>query len=115
MPERGPVRKINDPQPGHWMVRLVRDGPEVPAKIERIDHEPGNPANKLDTGPVMFALIAGEPVDPLAIWHSRGRPIDAVEYAYQLADYLWCRDHAPDEPKANPRAPIDPLSGKLPF
>jgi len=115
MPKRGPTRIINDPQPGHWMVRLVRGGPYVPAKIERINHEPGNPANKLDTGPVLLALIGGEPVDPLEIWHRRGRAIGAAEYAYQLEDYLWCRAHAPDEPKANPRTPIDPLTGKLPF
>ena len=103
-------------RPGYWMARFVRNGPFVPMLIEWCDHEPGNPANILDTGPYLIAIVAGEHRDPIAAFcaHEK-RPISRAEYLYQIADLAWCRQYKPDEPKLSPHRRIDPLKAALPF
>jgi hypothetical protein len=110
-------RRIDRPEPGFWMMRLVKGGPEVPAAILRVQttHEPGEPSNQMDRSPFLVALINGEPVDLATVWERRGRPVTRAEYEFQLADGDWHRAYAPDHPKANPTKPIDTLTVPLPF
>lgn len=110
-PSKTETRDITKPQPGYWMLRLTRGGPEVPAAIIRVDlsHEPGNPENQLDRWPLerLVAYIGGREVPIERVWERRGRAITKDEYSFQLADAAWARQHAPDEPKANPEQRID--------
>lgn len=50
----------------HFIMRLTRYGPLVPARLIELDHEPGEPDNKRDRWPAMIlcADIAGEVVPP---------------------------------------------------
>jgi hypothetical protein len=55
------------PRPRHFLMRLRRDGPLVPARLRWLDHEPGEPDNKLDRGrltPFPAVDIAGKDVAP---------------------------------------------------
>lgn len=112
-----PLRHIDTPQPGFWMVRLVKGGPEVPAAIqwELTRHEPGNPTNRMERSPILTARIQGEIVPVEMVWLRRGRPITEAEFRFQIADTEWAKTYAPAEPKANPKAPIDLLQAPLPF
>ena len=114
--DRGAPFVLDRPEPGWWMLRLRASAPEVPAMIAVLDHEPGDPDNKLDRWPLpLWAEIAGQLADPLTVWAQRKRPISPEEYAYQRALCLWTREHAPDEPLAQPRKKTDWLQAVLPF
>jgi hypothetical protein len=90
------------------MVRLTRYGPEIPASITRIDHEPGDPDNKLDTGPIFVANIGLKEVDPLRVWWmARRRRISEAEHRYQMARLAWMRDYDPFRPEMVPTEPVD--------
>lgn len=110
-------RNLNRPEIGFWMIKLVRNGPEVPASIqwERTEYEPGNSENRMERSAILTARIAGEIVPWERVWHTKGRRITAQEYAYRVADHKWAREHAPEEPTANPDKPINLLTAKLPF
>ena len=94
------ARSVADPEPGFFLVRLVRKGPVVPARIRHADG-------------MWSALINGEAFgaasDPAAaarvffIWHS-GEEITEAEYQRRLIE---SRDAPPDHPLANPDRPID--------
>lgn len=74
-------RRLDQPEVGHWLVRLVKGGPLVPARIIRAHttHDPltGEP---MDRSPHWHAEIAGKVVDIEAVWHRRGEPITEAEY-----------------------------------
>ncbi len=89
------------------MVRLRRLGPEMPASIAEIEHEPGNPDNHLDTGAILVANIGYEERDPIEVWNMVKRPISDADYRFHMARVDWVREHAPDEPEAKPRKAVD--------
>lgn len=93
---------------GLYVGRLVKGGPEMPAKVELIDHEPGDPENKLDTGSIWVAQVGTAEADPLDVMamHER-RPISEGEYAFQMARLTWIQKHAPHEPEASPARHVD--------
>lgn len=110
-----PARDVTRPEPGFFLIRLVKGGPKVAA---RITHKPARDpltGETLDRSPWWAAEINGEPAgepsiqptdEVLRIWHY-GEPVTEDEYRYQLADAQWCAAHAPHEPKANPRRSVD--------
>jgi hypothetical protein len=110
-------RVIDRPEPGYWLVRLIKDGPWVPAAIVRVQtmHEPGEPDNLMERSPFLAAEIAGDTVAVDEVWQRRGQPITADEYVQRVAQIKWARQHAPHDPIANPRERIDPLTAPLPF
>jgi hypothetical protein len=58
---------VKIPAPRHFLMRVVRDGPLVPAMLFWSDADPADPSNKLDRGrlvPYPRAAIAGEEVPP---------------------------------------------------
>lgn len=97
-------RRVDQPEPGHFKLRMVAGGPWVAASIEHdalgiwratIDgdvKEPGHPDPALADG-------------VFRIWHY-GHAIDASEHAYLVERARWARIHAPDSPEANPTRPI---------
>ncbi len=59
----------------HFLMRVRRDGPLVPAMLWWCDHDPADPANKLDRGRLSIyprAAIAGEEVEPERILERLG-------------------------------------------
>jgi hypothetical protein len=108
-PGQGPF--INTPECGFWMVRLARHAPEIPASIGQIDHEPGDPDNKLDTGPIFVANIGLRDVDPLRVWWlMRRRSITEAEHRYQIARLAWLRDYDGEAPELSPTSRVDLLT-----
>lgn len=90
------ARQVGEPEPGYFLIRLVRKGPQVPA---RITHRDG----------IWQAIINGEPqregTDPamaqdvFRIWHG-GEAITEAEYLRAM--------HKARQPSAlPPREPID--------
>ena len=110
-------RRIDAPRPGFWLIRLVKGGPEVPARIYRhsTTHEPGDPANEMERPSFLLAEIAGEPAELDDVWLRAGRAIDEAEYLFQVADHAHAREWRPRDAKADPRRRIDHLAVALPF
>ena len=98
-----------DPQPGFWLVRLAKGGPQAPAAIVRVHTtaEPGNPSNAMERSPFLAAFIAGEPVDLDAVWLLRGEPITEAEYRFRVADIEHAKAWRPDDPRGKPREAVD--------
>ena len=95
---------------GCWIVRRGPSFPEVPARIWRVDHEPGNPCNKLDRWPpyIWMAEIAGEPADPLDIaLYREARGITEGHYKFLCADMAWSREWQPNDPRLRPKRMAD--------
>lgn len=111
--------------PGYWSIKLRTHGPPIAARTYWCDHEPGNPANKLDRWPLPFIAgeIAGDVADPLDIigarWRESLRPRGGLtqvqEYAYQVARIRHARVWHPDEPIANPRHRVRLSRLPIPF
>lgn len=125
--------KIADPvRPGYWLARRRVGprgsyGPLVPAAIILIqtDAEPERPDNFMERSPFYAGFFAGEPVSVWALQQAthatgemiirREREIDRAEYLYRLADLAWAKQHAPDEPAAQPHRAVNLMQARLPF
>ena len=103
------ARDITRPEPCFVALRLVKNGPEVPACIQWVQTraEPGNFVNLMDRSGFLCAYIAGELVSPYQVWERRGRPITEADYKFLLSDMRWASRHAVHEPIANPKQPVD--------
>ena len=110
-------RQIGVPEPGFWVLKAVKHGPRVPARIFWTENEPGEPENHLDRGGklILTGEIAGRTVDPERIWHTRGEEISEGEFAFRMAEIAWCKKHAPSDPLANPWEPVEFNNIPLPF
>ena len=106
---RAEARVIGQPEEGYWLVKLVKNGPRVPACIRRVETrvEPGEPANRMERSAFLAAFINGEPVAIDRVWEVRGEPISRQEHDYRVAVTDWAIKHAPDEPEAEPTKRID--------
>lgn len=113
----GPALHDGQPHEGHFVTRLVKGGPEVPARIWRPCHCTinGGDDNRVhdwrdscDRFPALACEVDGRPVDPLEAWTWLAKqPIGRAEFEFMTADAEWCRQHAPDDPKASPRQKVD--------
>jgi len=111
----------------HFVLRAVRHGPLLPARLWFCDHGPDDPPeNRLDRGRLSLyprADIAGLEVDPerLAdrLWsltdprpaqppsHWRyAKQISEAEYRWRLDSLRWAEQHRPDDPGLRPRRPV---------
>jgi hypothetical protein len=95
-----PLRRSDDPKPGHFLVRLIKNGPLVPAAIF---HEFGmwraEFNGEIQPAPNPDPLRAGKVV---SIWHSFRERLNEVEYDRRLK-------RAPDPacPSSRPRERLD--------
>ena len=115
---RGETRDMNDPKPCLCLMKAVKHGPLVPARIYWTDSEPGEPENTLDRGgkPFLAAEIAGRTVNPERVWHAVWEAeIDEAEYKFRLAEIEWLRKYKPDDPLANPWEPVRIAAIPMPF
>jgi len=97
-------RAVNDPEAGHYLIRLIRGGVRVPAQIIFEDGK---------WSATIGGVLQGEPhADPvhaakvLSIWWY-GERIDKTEHDFQVSVIEHVKKHQPDHPAANPRQPID--------
>lgn len=106
-------------RPGYWMARFAKRSALIPAMIAECPHEPGNPENILDTGPILIAEIGGDEADPLDVYAAyEKRPISESEYCYRVADRAWAQQYAPSDPAAAParrRIDLTKIQPVLPF
>lgn len=110
-------RRVDAPECGFWMIRLIKGGPEVPARIYRhaTDSEPGNPENVMERPSFLVAEISGKPADVDSVWLRKGREITEREYNAALLDQRFARFFTPSAPVANPTQRIDLLKTAIPF
>ena len=94
-PRRGEARVMGEPQDGYWLLSLGRNCPMVPACI------------RTDENGEKHAFIIDEQVALDRVWHRRGKPISAADYAFAVADIQWCREWQRDDPRCKPSKPID--------
>jgi hypothetical protein len=102
-----PGQDIPDaPQCGFYERTIARGGVPAPARIWR---EPQRDAEGYMTGwDVLLCEVGGEARDALFEWSRLAEsPIEEARYRFELADGAWCREYAPNEPKAQPGRAVD--------
>ena len=101
--------RVDRPMPGYFKRRLIRGGVWVPVLVFRpcpIDLEPET-WGWIDRWPTLLAYTDGRQiVDAYNVWTSL-RPITQHEYEYLLSVNQWAREHAPEEPQAQPHKAVD--------
>ena len=104
-------RRMDRPEPGYFLMTLVKNGPRIPAAIIWVESvaEPGVPGNDMrgTRSRHLAAFIAGDPVPVDSVWLRRGIPITKEEHDFRCADIAWAKQHAPEEAIAQPRKRID--------
>lgn len=109
------TRVVDRPEPCFALVRLVRKGPQLPARIWRPcrctpvggdDQAEHDWTPRCDRYPPLQGEINGQRVDPVRVWHS-GRFCDRAEYDYRMSLKDWAETKAPFAPEANPEQAID--------
>lgn len=104
----------DEPQAGWFKRRLVKGGPFVPARIwleQPVDLGSG----ELIDDERLLCEVNGAMDDAAEQWPWLcGNPISRAEFDYLTASLAWSAQHAPDEPRANPRQPIDWLKVPAP-
>ena len=101
-------RVIDQPQPGFYFTKLVKNGPRVPARIwiEAERHGPRDDAGKYLVREVIRCKVGDDLIDAMQAWPSL-RPITEAEWKYLDAAREWARDYAPHLPEARPREAIN--------
>ncbi len=103
-----PIRD-GEPREGFYMRTRAPGGAFVPAKIWFDDGDRDPETGELMSDQVLRCEVDGKPADPYDQWLRLAKhPITEAKYRFMVADAAWCREHAPDEPKAQPFNPIDP-------
>lgn len=99
---------VDTPTAGFYAMRLVRNGPLVPVRIwYGPPHDPVT-GEELDRSHRYQAELGGKPTDVDRVWPWCAKhPIDEAEYRYMLGVSQWAAEHAPKEPEAQPRQPVD--------
>jgi len=100
------IRIGEDPQCGWFKRKLVKDGPFVPARIWV--YQPVDDEGDLCDDEAMQCEVDGKFADPEEAWSWLcGNPISEAEFKHLTALRQWSEQHAPSEPYANPRKPVD--------
>jgi hypothetical protein len=97
-----PPRDPGLPEVGYYLLRLVRQGPLVPAQIVCVD---GLWHAEIDGVAYAAAADPAEAPKVFDIWLRAARTTPE-EYAHLLVVAEWARKHQPDHPAANPGKPI---------
>lgn len=111
--------------PRHFLMRVTRFGPLVPARLVEIDTEPGEPENARDRWPatILCADVAGEVVPPEELterlhvvqghWKHAGE-ISASEYEYRFKLLRWAETNRPNDPTLKPKKRVCAIDVPLP-
>lgn len=111
----------------YYLIRERRDGPLVPARLQWLNHEPGEPSNLLDRGCLSVfpqVDIAGVYVEPerllerlyssdkfreaIAPRHWKyAQPITESVYRVRLDRMRWAERNRPNDPTLRPRRKVD--------
>jgi len=103
----------DEPQPGWFKRKLVRGGPFVAVEIWM---EQPVEDGELLAPEVLRCEIDGVAADPHDQWtYVADNPISEAQFRHMRADARWVKAHAPDEPAASPREPINLLRAPIPF
>lgn len=95
-----------DPECGWFKRRLVKGGPEVPARIWM--YQPTDENGDLCDDEKLQCEVDGRFADPHEQWSWLcGIPITEAQFNHLTALRQWSEQHAPNEPYANPRKPVD--------
>lgn len=95
-----------EPQCGWFKRRLVKNGPFVPARIW-LDADVDE-AGELISDERFQCEVNGQWADAENQWQWLcGEPITEQEFYFLTASIAWTEAHAPHEPMANVRQPID--------
>lgn len=104
----------HEPQCGYFKRRLVRDGPFVVARIWM--HQETDADGDLIAPEELRCEVDGKEKDPVEAWTwLAGKPITREEYRHLDAVRTWARQHAPEQPEADPDKPVDWLNAPLNF
>lgn len=104
---------INVPIAGFYKSRMVRGGPWVPIRIWNGPPKDPLTGEELDRSWRWQAERLGREIDVFTVWpYCAMHSITREEYDFLLADHKWAVEHAPDEPAANPKTPINHLKIK---
>lgn len=102
-----------EPQCGWFKRSLVKGGPLVPARIWM--YQPTDESGDLIGDETLQCEVDGKFADPEQQWSWLcGNPISEAAFKHLTALRQWSDQHAPDEPYANPRKPIDWLKVPTP-
>lgn len=103
-------RRVDMPEPGYYLTRLIRNGPPVGAQI--VQHEDGQWSVMRD------GVWEGPSHNPwsLPLMHTVfiAKRTTAEDVQYRIGMRKWAELYAPTHPAANPRKPID-LDGPVIF
>src|SRR5258708_4791172 len=91
------LRELTRPEPGFYIMRLVRGGPPAPALIFQLcpmdlpqpatlnGPSPEEWCRPLDQPPRFAALIDGRPADVERVWATRSlKPVSRAEYEFRI-------------------------------
>lgn len=116
---------LNNPEPGFYLVKMAKGGPDVAVRIARLccctinggdDSAEHDWQADCDRHSPLCAWRHGEEVPVDWVWPGAAkRRIDADEYAYRLAIKEHAEQHDPTAPEANPRKAIDHMTTKVMF
>lgn len=108
-------RRIDRPEPGFFVMRFVKRGPEIPARIWRpcactVNGGDGQSLHdwlySCDRYPHLQGEIAGKPAALHRVWEG-GKPTTEAHWRYLTDVRKWAETHAPEDPAANPGQPIE--------
>lgn len=112
-------------KPQHFLMRVTRYGPLVPARLVEIDHEPGEPSNPRDRWPatILVADVAGEVVPPEQLterffWGKHhwkwAEPVSEATYRHHFERMRQAETDDPTAPVLRPHKRVDPAAVALP-
>jgi hypothetical protein len=104
MPKEHTHDILSPPQPGIFMLRLVRKGQRVPARIILENGWWRAEINGVEEGPRVEDPLASRSI--VRIWES-GQMVSQEVFDHALALKAWAEKNDPTHPAANPRQPVD--------
>lgn len=110
----GEIEIHSEPQCGWFKRRLVKHGPWVPARIW-LDQEIDMDTGELLADERLLCEVLHVRSDAAEQWAWLcDNPISKAEYDYLVAAFAWSAQHAPHEPRANPKQPVNWLYVPVP-
>ena len=100
----------DDPQCGWYKRKLVKNGVYVPCRIWRDEPEVDENGDLISDEKLLCEVDFNR-ADPAEQWQwVCANPITEAEYNHLKKLRRWTGDHAPHEPYANPKKPVDWLN-----